>query len=62
WAANSTDTIADASPLADPTRQPSLERASLATVPPRSFLVEQNIGDMTAEDMKRPGTGSSSKG
>jgi len=44
-----TDTIADASPLAEPTRLPSQDRG-LITHPPKSFLVEHGVGDMTAED------------
>ena len=55
----SRDTIADASPVAEPTRLPSHERASL-TAAPRSLLVEQNNSDMTAEDIKLPGTSKSS--
>jgi hypothetical protein len=43
------DTIADASPLPDPTKAPSLERAVI-TQPPRSLLVEAGVGDRTAED------------
>jgi len=43
------DTIADASPVPEPTRVPSQERA-LITHPPKSFLVEHGVGDMTAED------------
>lgn len=43
------DTIADASPVPEPTRVPSQERA-LITHPPKSFLVEAGVGDMTAED------------
>jgi len=54
----SLDTIADASPVVEPTRVPSQERPA-PTSAPRSFLVEQNIGDMTAEDLKRPGASSS---
>jgi glycosyltransferase involved in cell wall biosynthesis len=44
----SLDTIADASPV-EPTRLPSAERRS-TTHPPRSFLVQQGIADLTAED------------
>ena len=44
-----TDTIADASPLAEPTRLPSQDRG-IITHPPKSFLVEHGVGDMTAED------------
>jgi len=43
------DTIADASPIPDPTKAPSVERAVI-THPPKSFLVEHGVGDMTAED------------
>lgn len=43
------DTIADASPLVEPTRVPTQERAVI-THPPKSFLVEHGVGDMTAED------------
>lgn len=44
----SLDTIADASPV-EPTRLPSAERQA-TTHPPRSFLVQQGIADLTAED------------
>ena len=46
WAS---DTIADASPIAPETRLPSADRAVI-THPPKSFLVEHGVGDMTAED------------
>lgn len=45
----SLDTIADASPVPEPTRLPSAERHP-TTHPPRSFLVQQGIADLTAED------------
>lgn len=43
------DTIADASPIVGETRVASAER-QVITHPPRSFLVEHGVGDMTAED------------
>jgi hypothetical protein len=45
----SLDTIADASPVPEPTRLPTAERHP-STHPPRSFLVQQGIADLTAED------------
>ncbi len=47
------DTIADASPIAEPTRLPSQERG-LVTHPPKGLLVEPGVGDMTAEDGELP--------
>ncbi|MDP2343691.1 MAG: glycosyltransferase [Deltaproteobacteria bacterium] len=55
----SRDTVADASPLADATRPPNSGEKPPQTHPPRSFLVEAGVGDMTAED--KPATSSSSK-
>lgn len=45
----SLDTIADASPVPEPTRPPPSSDGR-ATQPPRSLLVQQGIADRTAED------------
>ncbi len=50
---NTPDTIADASPIPEPTKAPSLER-QVITHPPKSFLVEVGVGDMTAEETDEP--------
>ena len=55
----SRDTVADASPLADATRAPATGEKPPQTHPPRSFLVEAGVGDMTAEDKPAKSTSSS---
>ncbi len=54
----SRDTVADASPI-EPTRPPATGEKPPQTHPPRSFLVQAGVGDMTAEDAEDDSSSSS---